>query len=90
MVRITEHYKKRFKERVSKSANKAELMADSAYMYGSNMEDIRNHKLKKYLKNVTRSCKPGTFCKVYRGYIYWFCNTMALTVYSLPVMRHVQ
>ena len=73
MIKLTNHYKKRYKERV--------------FEYGTDLDNVENDKIKKELNDRTRSEDPWVKCKIYRGYVWWFSATTILTVYALPVIR---
>lgn len=87
MIKLSDHYKTRYKERVSKSSKKMQAMADSAFEFGTDLNDIGNSKIRKNLSNRTRDERPWVKCKIYRGYVWWFSATTILTVYALPVIR---
>ena len=86
MIRLTEHYKTRYKERVSKSRKNMQSMADKAFEFGVNPDEIQDIRMKKALLNKSRS-RPWVKCKIYRGYVWWFSATTILTVYALPIIR---
>jgi len=86
MIKLSDHYKIRYKQRVSKSSKKMQMMADEAFEYGTDLEDLNNRKMAKELKS-RRDC-PWVSCKIYRGYVWWFSATTILTVYALPICRH--
>lgn len=85
MIRLTEHYKKRYKERVSKSSKKMKTMANNAFKYGADLDVIHNPMIKKKLE--TQRQHHLSTCKIYRGYVWWFSATTVLTVYALPIIR---
>jgi hypothetical protein len=87
MIKLTDHFIERYKERVSKSRKNMQSMADKAFEFGVNLEDIDNPKLKKELKS--RHEEPWVKCKIYRGYVWWFSATTILTVYALPIIRTI-
>ena len=87
MIKLSDHYKIRYKERVSKSSKKMQAMADEAFEFGTDLNDIGNSKIRKNLSNKTRDERPWVKCKIYRGYVWWFSATTILTVYALPVIR---
>ncbi len=84
-VYLTEHFKRRYKERVSKSKKKLQESATYAYYFGESYETIKDEVLKIHLKERQ---KYGGICKVYRGFIYWFENGVAITVY--PIQKKYQ
>ena len=51
MIKLSDHYKTRYKERVSKSSKKMQAMADSAFEFGTDLNDIGNSKIRKNLSN---------------------------------------
>lgn len=87
MIKLSDHYKTRYKERVSKSSKKMQAMADEAFEFGTDLNDIGNSKIRKNLSNKTRDERPWVKCKIYRGYVWWFSATTILTVYALPIIR---
>ena len=87
MIKLTEHYKERYKERISKSSKNMQAMADKAFEFGTDLDKIENSKIKKELQNSNRIEKPWVKCKIYRGYVWWFSATTILTVYALPIIR---
>ncbi len=86
MVKLTDHYKQRYKERVSKSTKNMQLMADRAFRFGLEPDKIKDPKVRKELENKSKSRAQ---CKVYRGYVWWFSATTIITVYTLPIARNV-
>ena len=86
MIKMSDHYKERYKERISKSSKKMQSMADKAYEFGVDLEDLESSKIRKELKS--RHDIPWVKCKIYRGYVWWFSATTILTVYALPICRH--
>lgn len=89
MIRLTEHYRKRYKERVSKSRKNIQTMADRAFEFGTDLEMLGDSDLKDKLKNKTINHSPWVKCKIYRGYVWWFSATTILTVYALPIVRNI-
>lgn len=87
MIKLTEHYKERYKERISKSSKNMQTMADKAFEFGTDLDKIENPKIKKELQNNNRNKEPWVKCKIYRGYVWWFSATTILTVYALPIIR---
>lgn len=87
MINLSDHYKTRYKERVSKSNKKMQTMADEAFEFGIDLDKVENDKIKKELNHRTRNKKPWVKCKIYRGYVWWFSATTILTVYALPIIR---
>lgn len=87
MIKLSDHYKTRYKERVSKSNKKMQTMADEAFEFGIDLDKVENDKIKKELNHRTRNKKPWVKCKIYRGYVWWFSATTILTVYALPIIR---
>ena len=85
MIRLTKHYKKRYKERISKSSKNMRTMAEKAFEFGIDLDKIENYKIKKELER--KSMVPWVYCKIYRGYVWWFSATSILTVYALPIIR---
>jgi hypothetical protein len=88
MIKLTKHYKDRYKERVSKSSKKMQLLADKAFEFGTDLDEIQNSKMKKMIKNRNKGNAPWVKCKIYRGYVWWFSATTILTVYALPIIHN--
>ena len=81
MIVMTKHYKKRFFSRQAKT-RRIEWFTQRAFDYGlepsafeyDQYEDMLERKEKVY----------GSIAKVYRGFVYWFVDNIAITVYPLP------
>ncbi|MBR3319875.1 hypothetical protein IKG20_01050 [Candidatus Saccharibacteria bacterium] len=81
---MPEHFKKRYKERVSKKSDKAPLFLKNAYLFGKDIDSIDDKRLRQYLEDRT---ERGGICKIYRGFVCWFDSSRALTVYPVSGMR---
>ena len=80
-IYLTNHYRERYKERVSKGSGKALDFTKKAYMLGKDIGSIDDKSMKKYLKGKIHD---GRTCKIYRGYIVLFWMNKAITVFPLP------
>ncbi len=81
---MPEHFKKRYKERVSKSSDKASTFLKNAYLLGKDIDSIEDKRLRQYLEEKT---EHGGVCKIYRGFVCWFDSCQAITVYPISGIR---
>ena len=82
-IYLPEHFRKRYKERVSKSSKTALDFARKSYLLGKDVEQIEDKRIKTYLQKKSR----GYVCKIYRGFVCWFQLNKAVTVYRIPVFN---
>lgn len=82
-VYLIDHFRKRFKERVSKGSGKALDFAKNSYLLGKDLEQVEDERMKAYLQKKSR----GYTCKIYRGFVCWFWLNRAITVYRLPILN---
>ena len=81
MIEITEHYRERYKERVSKSSKNMQLIANRAFRFGKGVETVKDVYIRKYLQE--REQVGEGICKIYRGFVWWFVENRIITVYPL-------
>ena len=82
----SEHFRDRYKKRVSKSPKKALEFARSSYLYGKDSDSLENKKLERCFRKG--EWERGRVCKIYRGFVCWFDYNRAITVYPLPIVKH--
>ena len=82
MIRVSEHFEQRYKERVCNKTKRIPLFANRAYQFGDTSEDVGSGRLRKYLQ--TKERENGSYCRIYQGFIYWFKDNTATTIYAVP------
>ena len=82
-IYLPEHFRKRYKERVSKSSKGALEFAKKSYLLGKDPEQIADVEMRDYLQKKSH----GYTCKVYRGFVCWFWFNRAITVYRIPILN---
>lgn len=80
-IAISEHYKQRFYERQAKT-KRIQLFTQRAYFYGKTANETRFGKYTKNLENKEKIYNSEA--KIYNGFIYWFSDNKAITIYPLP------
>ena len=80
-IEITEHFQKRFRQRVANS-KRASIFANRAFKFGKSSCDFKNATFAKEINK--KEIDYGSVAKVYSNYIYWFYNNKAVTIYPLP------
>lgn len=81
---ITEHARKRLKERTKFSLNRLNAIVKKIYYTGKTIEDFSDNKEKQqYLKNVFINSK-GDNLRVFGNDIYIYGNFSLITVFSFP------
>lgn len=84
-IRITKHFAKRFRERVSRTKRMPEIVKD-AYCFGVSVDQMKNRQLRKEIDQKQEVY--STKAVVYKNVVYWFCQNRAITVYPLPQKDH--
>ena len=82
-IYLPEHFRKRYKERVSKSSKGALDFARKSYLLGKDLGQIEDKRMRAYFQKKSRSY----VCKVYRGFVCWFWFNRAITVYRIPNIK---
>ena len=77
---LTKHFIQRYKERVSKRSAKVTDFAKNAYCLGRDIELLENNNVRRNLQEIARD---GITCKIYRGFVCWFYQNRAITVYPI-------
>lgn len=81
IIEITEHYRQRFFERQAKT-KRIQLFTQRAFFYG---KEANKTKYGGYTKSLqTKEMINSSTAKIYNGFIYWFCDNRAITIYPLP------
>ncbi len=83
---LPEHFKKRYKERVSKSSLHRLDFVKEAYRYGSDAESLNDNNLRRFL---TKKSSHGSTCKIYKGFVFWFIRDTAMTVYPISTVARL-
>ena len=84
-VEITEHFDKRFTQRIAKSKRMSQFVSRALY-FGKSVNEIKNSELRKEL--LSRQEEYGATAKVYNNSVYWFDKNTAITVYPVPQKYH--
>ena len=84
-VNVTEHFEKRFKQRVAHSKRILQY-ADDAYCFGKPISEVKYNRLAKKLGWKSRI--NGSTARVYANCVYWFRGNTAITVYPIPQKLH--
>ena len=82
MIKVSEHFVQRYKERVCNKTKRVEIFANRAYCFGDTPDKISSGILRAYLQNKER--ENGSNCRIYHGFVYWFIDGTATTVYAMP------
>ena len=78
---MTKHYRERFFKRQART-KRIEWFTQQAYDYGLEPSDFE---YKEYEDMLERKEKVyGSIAKIYHGFIYWFVDNRAITIYPLP------
>ena len=83
---LPEHFRRRYKERVSKSSLHCLDFVKNAYRFGDGAEDIKDDTVRRFL---TKKSSHGSTCKVYRGFVFWFIGNTAMTVYPISTVARL-
>ena len=84
-VELTKHFKKRFSRRVART-KRIGLFTEEALRYGKELSEVESSKYARKLKN--KEMVYGTTARLYRGFVYWFKEDVAITVYPIPQKMH--
>ncbi len=84
-VGVTEHFLKRFGQRIAKS-KRAYIFANRAYSLGKPVNDFKNATFAKEIKKKEE--QYGSTARVYSNCVYWYYDGKAVTVYQLPQNLH--
>lgn len=80
-VVLTKHFIERFSERQAKT-KRVDYFADMAFRSGQNAAQT---KFGQFTKEIEKREKiNSSIAKVYKGFIYWFKDNVAVTIYPLP------
>ena len=82
---ITDHFRDRFKQRVA-NTNRVNLFVEKALNLGKDTKNLSSTTLANVLS--MRENEHGSYAKVYKNYVYWFCGNCAITVYPLSQKDH--
>lgn len=78
---ITKHFYDRFRKRQARSKRVREF-ARKAYLFGRPVEDLA--KLLYFEDLCEKELYAGSYAKIYKGFVYWFRDNRAITLYALP------
>lgn len=82
-IYLIDHFRKRYKERVSKGSSKALDFAKKAYLYGDDADSIEDKKKRERLMGG----HSKRICKIYRGFILIFELNKAITVFPISFIN---
>ena len=82
-IYLIEHFRKRYKERVSKGSGKALDFAIKAYLYGDDADSIED---KRKRERLMGGHSKRTY-KIYRGFILIFELNKAITVFPISFIN---
>lgn len=83
-IQLTDHFRKRYKERVSKKSGRASEFTKSAYALGKDIDEIEDNKERKSLQ---QRIHDGRTCKIYRGFVFIFELNRAITVFPISYIK---
>lgn len=83
-IYLIDHFRKRYKERVSKGSSKALDFAKKAYLYGKGIESIEDKRRREKLVCGGHSKRVY---KIYRGFILIFELNKAITVFPISFIN---
>lgn len=86
-IQLTDHFRKRYKERVSKGSKHASNFTKNAYILGKDIDAIEDRDRRKYLQYKVHD---GRTCKIYRGFILIFELNRAITVFPVPDVKSLK
>lgn len=81
VVEVTKHFRKRFYKRQART-KRVEVFAKNAYLYGTDVSDLEYDWYASKLGRKERIY--GTYAKIYHGFVYWFKDNVAITIYPVP------
>lgn len=81
-MKLSKHSKKRIRERTELNHKERRQMFRNALDNGKSLQDIKDEKIKKYIKDRSNNCK----IKLYKGYLFIYSknNHILYTMYKLP------
>ena len=90
-IRITDHYRDRFRQRIARS-KRIELFATEAYYLGKEPKGLDDSCLRNYLEDIENYHNRCCLLKVYKGFVHVFDDTknVAVTVYRIPKFKTVR
>lgn len=83
-IQLTEHFRKRYKERVSKGLKYAPDFTKNAYILGKDIDAIEDEEKRRYLQ---QKIHDGRTCKVYRGFVLIFESNRAITIFPITHIK---
>lgn len=83
-VYLIDHFRKRYKERVSKGSSKALDFAKKAYLYGDDADSIDDKRKRERLICGGHSKRVY---KIYRGFVLVFELNKAITVFPISFIN---
>ena len=86
-IYLPEHFKKRYKERVSKGSDRALDFTREAYILGKDIDQIDDQVKKDFFQ---RKIYGGRTCRIYRGFVFIFRLNRAITVFPIPNIKSLK
>ena len=83
-IQLTDHFRMRYKERVSKGSRHVLDFAKSAYTFGKDIDAVKDKDRRKYLQHKVHD---GRACRVYRGFVLIFELNRAITVFPITHIK---
>ncbi len=87
-VRVTDHYKDRFRERVARS-KRIELFATEAFYLGEKPKGLNDSRLRGRLEKLENCYGDNYILKTHKGFVHVFdsAENVAVTVYKMPKLK---
>lgn len=85
LVQVSDHYKKRYRERIAKSS-RIDMFATTAYYCGSSPLSVSDSRVRNYLEGKENEYGDSFVLRIYNGFVHVFneADNIAITVYKLP------
>lgn len=86
-IQLTNHFRMRYKERVSKGSGRALDYTKKAYAFGVDVDGVDD---KKRRESLEKRLHDGTICKIYRGFVFIFKINKAITVFPISHIKSLK
>lgn len=85
LVHVSDHYRKRYRERIAKSS-RIDMFATTAYYCGNSPVCIPDSRVRNYLESKENEYGDSFVLRIYNGFVHVFneADNIAVTVYKLP------
>lgn len=83
-VEITDHARKRMKERCGFKKGTQDKMAEKAFVMGIQHSQTKG-RLNKWITSLYFNNKRANNIRIYGDYAYIFCNNSLITVFAIPI-----